>query len=115
MEKQENIPVSFQGLACKMCNKKIHLWLHLDIGGKQKSADFIFGKRRTGDVVQLGGIKMNICWNVLFSLLLLWQVNPTQWAFKKKKKKKMICFDFELHDFRRQSIRSSRFMAEGIF
>lgn len=77
----------FQGLACKMCNKKIHLWLHLDIGGKQKSADFIFGKRRTGDVVQLGGIKMNICWNVLFSLLLLWQVNPTQWAFKKRKEK----------------------------
>lgn len=52
--------------------------------GKKQSAEIIFGKRRTGDVVQLGGIKMNICWNVLFSLLL-WQVNPTQWASKKKK------------------------------
>lgn len=52
--------------------------------GKKQSAEIIFGKRRTGDVVQLGGIKMNICWNVLFSLLL-WQVNPMQWASKKKK------------------------------
>lgn len=57
--------------------------------GKKKSADIIFGKRRTGDVVQLGGIKMNICWNVLFSLLL-WQVNPTQWASKKKKENDLL-------------------------
>lgn len=57
--------------------------------GEKKSAEIIFGKRRTGDVVQLGGIKMNICWNVLFSLLL-WQVNPTQWASKKKKENDLL-------------------------
>lgn len=37
----------FQGQTCKMCNMKIHLWLHLDI---RKSADITSGKRRMGVV-----------------------------------------------------------------
>lgn len=97
----------FRGWTCKLCNKKIHLWLRLDM---RKSADITSGKRRR-DVVQVWGITMNICWNALFFFTIITASKSYTVGLFYLFILKRILLWFWTPRLSRQSIRSSQFMA----